>query len=90
MFVTEDEAAAMYARAFRRWHKSKAKSKAKSTIQALEKRGDHKGVRMWQKVLRTLEAAEKPCRKRRRIERIAALTTRVRSAAPIARQDHAG
>jgi ribosomal protein L18E len=67
MFITDNEAAAMYARAFRRWHGPKAKSMAKSKIRSLRAKDDHKGVSMWRKVLTAIEREEKALRDRRQI-----------------------
>src|SRR5262249_37440281 len=55
MFVTEDEAAAMYARASRSWYGPKARSVAKSKVCSLRAKGDDKGVVAWQKVVDALE-----------------------------------
>jgi len=58
MFVTEEEAADMYARACRRWYRDDAKSVVSSKIGALRAKGDHKGVKAWTQVHRSLEAQE--------------------------------
>ena len=58
MFVTEEEAAEMYARACRRWYGDEAKSVVNSKIGALKAKGDHKGVKAWTRVHRSLENQE--------------------------------
>ena len=49
MFITEQEAADMYARACRRWYGDEAKSVVSSKIGVLEAKGDHKGVKRGRK-----------------------------------------
>ena len=44
MFVTEEEAAEIYAKACRSWYRDEAKSVVNSKIRALKARGDSKGV----------------------------------------------
>jgi hypothetical protein len=58
MFVTEEEAADMYARACRRWYRDEAKSVVISKIGALKAKGDQKGVKAWTQVHRSLESQE--------------------------------
>jgi hypothetical protein len=58
MFVTEEEAAEMYARACRRWYRDEAKSIVNSKIGALKAKGDHKGVKAWARVRHSLESQE--------------------------------
>ncbi len=58
MFITEQEAADMYARACRRWYGDEAKSVVSSKIGVLEAKGDHKGVKAWTRVHRSLESQE--------------------------------
>ena len=58
MFVTEEEAAEMYARACRRWYGDEAKSVVSVKIGVLEAKGDHKGVKAWTQVHRSLENQE--------------------------------
>ena len=58
MFITEQEAADMYARACRRWYGDEAKSVVSSKIGVLEAKGDHKGVKAWTQVHRSLESQE--------------------------------
>jgi len=54
MFVTAEEAAAMYARACRRWYGAKATSVVNSQIRALMAKGDRKGVAAWRRVAAAL------------------------------------
>ena len=54
MFVTEEEAAAMYAGACRGWYGTKAKSVIRAKIRALKAKGDDKGVEAWERVARAL------------------------------------
>ena len=84
MFVTEEDAAAMYARACRSWYGPKAKSVAKSRIRALRAKSDHKGVNAWQKVAAALERDEKAqrLRGRRSIDKTSLLVARFRTAGP--------
>ena len=81
MFVTEDEAAAMYARACRSWYGPKAKLVAKSKVCSLRARGDDKGVIAWQKVVDALEREHKAgvSRSRRPTTKISLLVTRFRT-----------
>src|SRR5262245_54912151 len=58
MFVTEEEAAEIYARACRRWYGVKAKSVVSSKIEALKAKGNHKGVKAWNEVHRSLKSQE--------------------------------
>ena len=55
MFVSDEEAAAMYARWCRNWYGVNAKSVVKSKIRTLMAKGDRKGVRAWQQVADALE-----------------------------------
>ena len=52
------KAADMYARACRRWYGDEAKSVVSSKIGVLEAKGDHKGVKAWTRVHRSLESQE--------------------------------
>jgi hypothetical protein len=81
MFVTEEEAAAMYARACRSWYGAKAKSVVKSRIRELREKGDDKGVNAWRKVADALERDEKAkrLRTRRSIDKTSLLITRFRT-----------
>jgi len=54
LFVTEDQAAEMYARACRGWYGARAQSVVGSKIQALKAKGDHEGVEAWRRVARAL------------------------------------
>jgi len=58
MFVTDEEAAEIYARACRSWYRDEAKSVVNSKIRALKARGDHRGVKAWTQVHRSLERQE--------------------------------
>jgi hypothetical protein len=58
MFVTEEEAAEIYAKACRSWYRDEAKWVVNSKIRALKARGDDKGVRAWTQVRRSLERQE--------------------------------
>ena len=55
MFVSDEEAAAMYARWCRNWYGVNAKSVVKSKIRTLMAKRDRKGVRAWQQVADALE-----------------------------------
>ena len=55
MFVSDEEAAAMYARWCRNWYGVNAKSVVKSKIRTLMAKGDRKGVKAWQQVADALE-----------------------------------
>ena len=81
MFVTEDEAAAMYARASRSWYGPKARSVAKSKVCSLRAKGDDKGVVAWQKVVDALEREHKArvSRSRRPTTKFSLLVTRFRA-----------
>jgi hypothetical protein len=80
MFVTEDEAAAIYARASRSWYGPKAKSVAKSKVRSLRAKGDDKGVIAWQRVVDSLEREHtaKVSRNRRPTTKTSQLVTRFR------------
>ena len=54
MFVTDEEAAEMYARACRSWYGTKAKSVVRAKIHALKAKGDDKGAEAWERVARAL------------------------------------
>jgi len=58
MFVTDEEAAEIYAKACRGWYRDEGKSVVNSKIRALKARGDNKGVRAWTQVHRSLERQE--------------------------------
>ena len=55
MFVSDEEAAAMYARWCQNWYGANAKSVVKSKIRTLMAKGDRKGVAAWQQVANALE-----------------------------------
>ena len=55
MFVTEEEAAAIYAKACRSWYGARAGSLVHSPVKKLMAKGDGKGVKAWQQVARALE-----------------------------------
>jgi hypothetical protein len=58
LFVTDEEAAEIYARARRSWYGANAKSVVEAKIQALAVKGDHKGVEAWKRVARALARQE--------------------------------
>ena len=58
MHVTEQEAAAMYARACRSWYGIKANSVLNSQIKRLMAKADARGVKAWQQVAQALENLE--------------------------------
>jgi hypothetical protein len=59
LFVTDEEAAEIYANACRSWYGAKAKSVVKAKIRALRAKGDHKGVVAWKRVQQALERKER-------------------------------
>jgi hypothetical protein len=58
MFVTEEEAAEIYAKACRSWYRDEAKAVVNSKIRALKAKGDNKGVKAWTQVHRSLDRHE--------------------------------
>jgi hypothetical protein len=58
MFVTEEEAAEIYAKACRSRYREEAKLVVNSKIRALKAKGDSKGVRAWTLVRHSLERQE--------------------------------
>jgi hypothetical protein len=58
MFVTEEEAAEIYAKACRSWYRDEAKAVVNSKIRALKAKGDNKGVNAWTQVRSSLERHE--------------------------------
>ena len=90
MFVTDEEAAAIYAKACRSWYGLKARSTVKSKIRMLSAKDDAKGVKAWGKVLAVLEREERArsLRHRRPLDGISRLATRFRMTLT-AREDHA-
>lgn len=55
MFVTQEQAAEIYAKACRSWYGARASSVVHSQIKKLMAKGDGKGVKAWQQVARALE-----------------------------------
>lgn len=55
MFVTEEEAAAIYARVFLKWYGPRAQSIARSMVHSLGKKGDESGVKAWERVSEEIE-----------------------------------
>ena len=60
MFVTESEAAEIYAKASMKWYGARARSVASSMVNKLNKRGDLPGVRAWQQVSHQIARLEHP------------------------------
>jgi hypothetical protein len=58
LFVSEEEAAEIYARACRSWYGAKARSVVDAKIRALQAKADHKGVEAWKRVARALARQE--------------------------------
>jgi hypothetical protein len=58
MWVSERDAAAIYARAATRWYGTRARSVVLSTIQRLSQKGDLRGVGAWRLVHQELLAQE--------------------------------
>jgi hypothetical protein len=56
MFVTEEQAAKIYAKACRSWYGARASFVVHSQIKKLMAKGDRKGVKAWQHVSRALES----------------------------------
>jgi hypothetical protein len=56
MFVTEEEAATIYAKACRSWYGVRAASVVHSQVKKLMAKGDGKRVKAWQQVARALES----------------------------------
>jgi hypothetical protein len=54
MYVSSDDAAAMYARACRAWYGRRALRVVSSKVQELEQRGDAGGAAVWAKVAAVL------------------------------------
>ncbi len=59
MWVSEREAAAIYAKAATKWYGPRARSVALSTIEKLNQKGDLKGVQAWRLVHQQLVALER-------------------------------
>ena len=58
MWVSERDAAAIYAKAATKWYGSRARSVALATIQKLSLKGDVKGVKAWRLVCEELHSLE--------------------------------
>jgi hypothetical protein len=58
MWVSERDAAAIYAKAATKWYGSRARSVALATIQKLSLKGDVKGVEAWRLVCEELHSLE--------------------------------
>ena len=58
MWVTEQEACAIYAKASLKWYGPRAYSVARSMVRKLGKKGDLKGVRAWRLVAEELVRLE--------------------------------
>jgi hypothetical protein len=56
---SEDEAVDMFARHFEALHRSGAATKAKEEADALNRSGDHKGHRIWTKVVERIQHLRK-------------------------------
>ena len=54
LFVSEEEAAEIYARVCRNWYRAKAKSVVDAKIRALQAKADYNGVQAWKRVARAL------------------------------------
>ena len=59
MWVSEREAAAIYARAATKWYGPRARTIALSTIEKLSRKGDLKGVKAWRIVHEELLVLER-------------------------------
>jgi hypothetical protein len=57
MNVSVDEAVTMYARFCHAWYGGRAERVARSRIQHLRRKGDTKGVEVWEKLVRELKAS---------------------------------
>jgi hypothetical protein len=60
MWVSERDAAAIYAKAATKWYGPRARSVALATIQKLSRRGDVKGVKAWRQVCEELYSLKQP------------------------------
>jgi hypothetical protein len=58
MWVSERDAAAIYAKAATKWYGRRARSVALATIQKLSRKGDVKGVEAWRLVCEELHTLE--------------------------------
>jgi hypothetical protein len=59
LFVSEEEAAEIYARVCRVWYGAKAQTVVDAKIRALRAKADYKGVEVWTRVARALARHEK-------------------------------
>ena len=57
MNVSVDEAVTMYARFCHAWYGGRAERVARSRIQHLRRKGDTKGVEVWEKLVRELKSS---------------------------------
>jgi hypothetical protein len=57
--LSEDEAVDMFARHFEALHRSEAASKANQEAESLKGSGDHKGRRIWMKVVERIQHLRK-------------------------------
>jgi ribosomal protein L18E len=60
MYLTEDDAAAIYAQACRSWYGSRASHVVKDQIKRLQKAGDERGVQAWSRVADKLSHTKRP------------------------------
>ena len=58
MNVSVDEAVTMYARFCHAWYGGRAERVARSRIQHLRRKGDTKGVEVWEKLVRELKSSD--------------------------------
>ena len=58
MWVSERDAAAIYAKAATKWYGPRARSVALAAIQKLSRKGDVKGVKAWRLVCEELHSLE--------------------------------
>jgi hypothetical protein len=60
MNVSADEAVTIYARFCHAWYGGRAERVARSRIQHLRRKGDTKGVEVWEKLVRELTLSSPP------------------------------
>ena len=58
MYVSVDEAVTIYARFCHAWYGGRAERVARSRIQHLRRKGDTKGVEVWEKLVRELKSSD--------------------------------
>jgi hypothetical protein len=58
MNVSADEAVTMYARFCHAWYGRRAERVARSRLQHLRRKGDAKGVEVWEKLVRELKSSD--------------------------------